>query len=171
MLKVNGEIPSGVFGSLVLLWLLGNQWLWRVKIEARKILDQISQFSTTKPISIWRASPCLLKSCFSSSLCVHVGWTLSSKRSVLSAAEGRGYAERCWALPSSGPAKHSSMCSHSSWSTGLQSSPSRTSSHWTLNISMATEPTKSQRLLSSQWDLSQAKHIWLGSSCIRVISL
>lgn len=140
------KIPSGVFGSLELLWLLGKQWLWRLKTQSRKILGQISPFSTTKPISTWRASLCLSKSCFSSSPWAHAGWTLSSKRSMLSAAEGSGYAERCRALPGSDPGKHSSMCSHSSWSTGLQNWPSRILSHWTLNISVAAEPTKPQRL-------------------------
>lgn len=31
MLQVNGEIPLGVFGSLELLWLVGNHWLLRAK--------------------------------------------------------------------------------------------------------------------------------------------
>lgn len=142
MLKVNGEILLGVFGSLELLWLLRNQGLWRAKTQARKILGQIRQFSSTKQISYWGVITLLINELGFRSPWLHVGGMLSSKCSIWWAAEGRGCAERYGTLPSSDPAQRSSTCSLQ-----LECTHREFSIHkWTRNISMAAEPTKSQRL-------------------------
>lgn len=163
MLKVNGEITLGMFGSLELPWLPGNQWLWRAKTQARKILD----LSTTKPISTWRAIILLFHELGCRSLWLPVGWMLSSKCSAWWAAEGRGYAKRCRTFPSSDPAQHSTMCSlqleHAARILHPQLNPKGLDGSWTQQIRDSSQ--------LCQWDLCRAKHIGLGSSCVRMIRI
>lgn len=120
MLKVNGEIPLGMFGSLELL---GNQWLWRAKTQARKIVGQIHQISTTKQMSTWRAITLLIHELGLRSPWLPVGWCWAAS-AVCGEQLRAGALQR-----GTGPSPALIQCStwahaHSSWSTLTQNSPS-----------------------------------------------